>query len=193
MSAEENKAVVRRYIEEAFNQGNLDVLDEVIATDGVHYANVREEPVRGPEQRRQAVSHWREAFPDLHMTLDDLIAEGEKVSYRWTARGTHQGEFLGIASSGKQMTTRGIVIERLANGKFTEGWTSSDTLGLMRQLGGIPERGDSEEHLLLLADQVRHRTLPITGLFTQVRGTGILGSSPLRRCVRMPLTSCQAA
>jgi predicted ester cyclase len=77
------------------------------------------------------------------MTLDDLIAEGEKVSYRWTARGTHQGEFLGIAPTGKQMTTTGIVIERLTNGKLTEGWTSSDTLGLMRQLGAIPEPGQS--------------------------------------------------
>jgi steroid delta-isomerase-like uncharacterized protein len=144
MSAEENKAVVHRYIEEAFNRGNLDVVDEMIATDGVHYANVWDEPLRGPEQRRQAVSRWREAFPDLHMSIDDLISEGEKVSYRWTARGTHQGEFLGIAPSGKQMTTTGIVIERLTNGKFTEGWTSSDTLGLMRQLGGIPERGHSE-------------------------------------------------
>jgi steroid delta-isomerase-like uncharacterized protein len=144
MSAEENKAVVRRYIEEAFNQGNLDVVDEVIATDSIHYANVWDEPVRGPKQRRQAVSRWREAFPDLHMSIDDLISEGEKVSYRWTARGTHQGEFLGMAPSGKQMTTTGIVIERLTNGKFTEGWTSSDTLGLMRQLGGILEAGHSE-------------------------------------------------
>jgi steroid delta-isomerase-like uncharacterized protein len=144
MSAEEeNKAVVRRYFEEAFNQGNLDVVDEVIATDSVHYANVWSEPMRGPEERKQAVARWREAFPDLHMTLDDLIAEGEKVSYRWTARGTHQGEFLGIAPTGKQMTTTGIVIERLTNGKLTEGWTSSDTLGLMRQLGAIPEPGQS--------------------------------------------------
>ncbi len=145
MSAEENKAVVRRYIEEAFNQGNLDVVDEVIATDGVHHANVWDEPLRGPDERRQAVARWRNAFPDLRMTLDELIAEGEKVSYRWTARGTHQGEFLGIAPTGKQMTTTGIVIERLTNGKFTEGWTSSDTLGLMRQLGGIPEPRPPEE------------------------------------------------
>ena len=79
MSAEENKAVVRRYIEEAFNQGTLDVVDEVIATDGVHHANVWDELLRGPDERRQAVARWREAFPDLHMTLDDLIAEGEKV------------------------------------------------------------------------------------------------------------------
>jgi predicted ester cyclase len=79
------------------------------------------------------------AFPDLHFTLEDMIAEGDKVAYRFTARGTHMGDFLGIAATGKQIVVAGTVITRIDAGKFQEDWETIDMLGLMQQLGAIPE------------------------------------------------------
>jgi predicted ester cyclase len=94
MSDQKNKALIHRYIEDAYNQGNLAVIDEAHTADTIHYApGLSAEPMRGTEALKQGVAAWRDAFPDFHVTLDDLIAEGDEVAYRWTARGTHQGEF----------------------------------------------------------------------------------------------------
>lgn len=94
--------------------------------------------MRGTKALKQGVAAWRDAFTEFHVTLDDLIAEGDEVAYRWTARGTHQGEFLGAASTGKKVTTTGMVFFRFTAGKISEGWTNWDVLGLMQQIGAIP-------------------------------------------------------
>src|SRR5947209_5246280 len=107
MSEEENKAIMRRY-EEAVNQGNLDLIDEVIAADYVGHEP--DEDLHGPEGVKQFITMFRSAFPDLHLTVEDEIAEGDRVASRFTVRGTHQGELMGIPPAGKQVTVSRITI-----------------------------------------------------------------------------------
>ncbi len=137
MGTEENKAMVRRAVEEVFNKGNFAILDELFASDYVdHVAGAQE--VRGPEGMKQFATTYRTAFPDLDITIEDQIAEGDKVVTRWTGRGTHQGELEGIPPTGKQATVTGIAIDRIVNGKVVETWDQFDTLGMMQQLGVVP-------------------------------------------------------
>lgn len=138
MSAEEHKAITRRFLEEVFAGGNLELVDELFAPDFVlHDPSVPQE-VRGPEGIRQYVAMYRAAYPDTHFTIEDQIAEGEKIVTRWTGQGTHQGELMGIAPTGKQVTVTGIEVDRIAGGKIEETWVSYDALGMMQQLGVIP-------------------------------------------------------
>ena len=135
MSTEENKAIIRRYFEELFNQGNLSVADEIIAEG---YQSTLPGVGPGPDGQKQFYQMYQAAFPNLHFTIEDMIAEGDKVVTRWTARATHQGEFQGIAPTGKQVTVSGISIDRIADGKMQETWTNYDQLGMLQQLGVIP-------------------------------------------------------
>ena len=138
MSIEENKALVRRLVEEVWNKGNLAVVNELLATDYVFHHPTGTD-FHGPEEYKQLVSEVRSAFPDIHFTIDDIVAEGDKVVYRWSLSATHKGEFRGIQSTGKKVAIWAIGIERIYGGKFVEGWERYDTLGLMRQLGVIPK------------------------------------------------------
>ena len=133
-----NKALVRRIFDEVWNQGNLQVLDEVLDP------NYKGEYPSGPtmtsaEQLKRYIAATRAAFPDLRWAVEDLIAEGDKVVARWTNRGTHQGEWRGIAATGKPVTMSGVSIFRIVNGKIRERWGNTDALGVMRQLGTIPQ------------------------------------------------------
>ena len=132
--AEDNKAVVRRFIEEIVNRGNLALADTLIAANYVYHGPGGLE-FRGPEGLKQLVTVYRTAFPDLRMTIDDLIAEDDKVVARWTGRGTHKGDLTGIAPTGRTTTVTGIVISRLSGGKIVEDFESFDELGMLRQLG----------------------------------------------------------
>ncbi|HZY57242.1 MAG TPA: ester cyclase [Rubrobacteraceae bacterium] len=136
---EENKAVIRRFVEEAFNRGNLDIADEVYAPRFFSYGTPEGE--FGPENVKRFVNMYRAAFPDGRTTIEDMIAEGDKVAYRWTYRGTHQGELMGIAPTGREVTITGITISRFADGKIVEEWNNFDQLGTMQQLGVIPAPG----------------------------------------------------
>ena len=137
--SEEMKALVRRSIDEMFNKGNLGVADELTAPDYVEHDDSNPgDWGRGPELVKQGVTIFRTAFPDLHIAIDDMVAEGDQVAFRWTARGTHKGPFWGISASGKQVTFTGISISRIADGKFQESWAIWDTMGLLRQLRAIP-------------------------------------------------------
>ena len=141
MSAEENKATLRRVPEEVFNQGDLSVVDELFAPDYVlHDPGVPGGELRGPEAfKEQWVSMFRSAFPDLQLTIEDQVAEGDKVASRYTSRGTHQGELMGNAPSGNRMAVPGILIDRFSSeGKIEEQWIDYDTLGFMQQIGAIP-------------------------------------------------------
>lgn len=141
MSIEENKAVVRRGIEEVWNQKNVAIVDEIAAPDYVSHNPAM--TTHGLEQYKQLVMMYFAAFPDLHLTIEDEIAEGDKVVTRVTARGTHQGSFMGIPPTGKHAVVTGIVIDRFANGKTVEAWNNLDDLGLLQQLGVIPTPGQS--------------------------------------------------
>jgi steroid delta-isomerase-like uncharacterized protein len=134
--SEHNKMLVRRAIEEVYNQGNLKVVDELVSSDFIVHSPSEE--IHGPAGIKQYVSALREAFPDLHMTIDDQIADGDRVVTRWTARGTHTGTFQGIPPTGKQGSMTGIDIDRFVDGKTVECWTNADELGLLQQLGVIP-------------------------------------------------------
>jgi steroid delta-isomerase-like uncharacterized protein len=138
VSAEENKALARRLIEEMFNRGNLDAADEIFAPDHVNHDPGSPEEIRGPEGFKSYVGVYRTAFPDLRITIEDQVAEGDKVVTRWTASGTHQGDLMGIAPTGRRATVTGITIDRISGGKVEETWTNFDAMGMMQQLGVIP-------------------------------------------------------
>jgi steroid delta-isomerase-like uncharacterized protein len=135
--SERNKDLFRRLVDVLWNQGDLDASSEFFADDAVIYGMPADFP-QGIEGAKASIGWFRAAFPDLHLTNNDLIAEGDKVVQRWTMTGTHKGEFMGIAPTGKKFTTTGISIVRIANGKIVEAWNASDQLDLMQQLGAIP-------------------------------------------------------
>jgi steroid delta-isomerase-like uncharacterized protein len=134
-----NKNVVRRLFEEVWSKGNLSVADELFAPSYTHHDPSTPDVGRGPESEKLRATLYRTAFPDLRLTIEDLIAEGETVMARWSCRGTHKGDLGGIAPTGKQFTISGISIARFASGKMVEGWINWDALGLMQQLGVVPE------------------------------------------------------
>jgi len=139
MLSETNKTVSRRFFEEVFGKGKLNLLDEIIANDHVNSGpgSLPGLP-NGPEGTKQLVTVYRNAFPDVHFTIDEQIAEGDKVVTRWSAHGTHQGELAGIPATGKTSTVTGIAVDRLVNGKIAESWGIFDQFGMMQQLGVIP-------------------------------------------------------
>jgi steroid delta-isomerase-like uncharacterized protein len=137
--SENNKAIVRRLVEEVWNKGNLSVADELFAPNYEHHDASTLDFGRGPESEKKRATLYRAAFPDLRLTIEEIIAEGEIVMTRWSCRGTHKGDLSGIAPTGKQFNISGVTIARLANGKLAEGWVNWDALGLMQQLGIVPE------------------------------------------------------
>ena len=142
MSTEENKALVHRYIEEAWNKGNVGVIDELTTVDYSRYITGGGKPLNR-EGQKQRISSLRKGLPDLHLSVEDVIAEGDKVVIRWRIHATHQGDLMGTPPTGKQVSITGMDIVRLAEGKFAEHWGESDTLGFMQQLGVIPTPGQA--------------------------------------------------
>lgn len=140
MSTEHNKTLIRRLIEESWSKGNLAVIDETISPTFVYHTTGLPE-FRGPDGFKAFVTQHRHAFPDIDYTIEEMVAEGDKVVARWTASGTHQGDMLGIAPTGKRATLPGISIFRITQGTIGEGVTNWDTLGLLQQLGVIPPMG----------------------------------------------------
>lgn len=136
MSVEENKALYQRAIE-VLNNRNWAALDQIFATNWVGHTASRGD-IRGPEEFRQVLTTIFNAQPDLQYTVEDVIAEGDKVVGRYSSIGTHKGEYMGIAPTGKQLKMTGIAIERIVGGKIVETWWEANTLGLMQQLGVIP-------------------------------------------------------
>jgi len=140
MSLEESKALVRREYEQGVNKKNFDVRDGALASNYLgHFPGLP--PIQGIEAFRQFTSSFFTAFPDLKTTIEDLIAEGDKVAVRQTWRGTHTGSFLGIAPTGKQVTFTSTEFYRVAGDKLAEEWVELDMLGLLQQIGAIPPLG----------------------------------------------------
>ena len=141
MAVEENKALVRRFLEQVWNEQNLAVIEETLAADYFNHDPSPGEHRRGPSAYRQVATGYLAAFPDLHTTIEQVVAEGDDVVIRGTDRATHSGEFMGIAPTGRSVTVSWIGIYRVAGGKIVEEWISSDNLGLLRQLGAMPAPG----------------------------------------------------
>ena len=139
MAEVENKALLRRAVEEVFSaQGNVDVADEIFAPDYVGHNPTDPQDVRGPEGAKELARIYRSAFPDVRLIIEEQVAEGDMVVTRWIAYGTHQGEMMGIAPTGNQVRVEGITISHIQEGKIVQEWELFDTLGLMQQLGAAP-------------------------------------------------------
>ena len=140
LTANENKATVRRVPDEVFNQGNLSVVDELFAPDYVlHDPGILREELRGLEAfKEQWVSMFRTAFPDLRIVIEDQVAEGDKVATRYTGTGTHQGELMGFPPTNNRVEVTGTITSRFAEGKIVEEWDNIDSMGMMQQLGIVP-------------------------------------------------------
>jgi steroid delta-isomerase-like uncharacterized protein len=139
MSTDANKTLVRRFWEGVFNEKNLAVIDEVCAADMVYHSPTG--PIQGREAFKQYIGAYLNAFPDFHITIEDMVAEGDRVVVRQTTTATHQGELMGIPPTGKRIDVAGIHITRIVDGKGVEDWGSDDMLGLLQQLGVIPAMG----------------------------------------------------
>jgi steroid delta-isomerase-like uncharacterized protein len=135
--SEQNKATARRFFEEIASQGNLDAIGEVIAADYQDHDPANEEDTRGADGFRQELEMYRSGF-DFEFKVEDQLAEGDQVATRWSWRGTHKGEVMGVPATGNQVAITGTTIFRFADGKIQEGWWNWDTLGMMRQIGAIP-------------------------------------------------------
>jgi steroid delta-isomerase-like uncharacterized protein len=140
--SEENKALVRRYFEEIWDKGNLDLIDKLFTTDFVRHGptatGVGEGEVSGQVHFKRLVSRYRGALPDLRLAIEDQIAEGDRVVTRWTARGTHRGVLMGNAPTDNQVTVTGILVDRISGGKIEEEWADYDTLHLVQQISTTP-------------------------------------------------------
>ena len=141
--SEENKALVRRFVDEVQSQGNIDAIDKFCAPEFVNHSA----PLGMPsdcEGVKHVTTMFRQAFPDSYFTIEDMVAEGDKVATRKTFHGTHQGEFMSIPPTGKQVSIGLIDIVRVAGGQVVEHWSIGDNLGMLQQLGVIPQLGHSE-------------------------------------------------
>lgn len=142
--SEQNKSVERRLLEEVYGQGKLEVIDELVASDFVGHGTAADGGDQGRDAYKQSVVEMRGAFPDLQLTVEDQIAEGDKVVTRWRARETHAGTFQGVPPTGKLGEISGTIIDRLADGKVVECWSNTDDLGLLQQLGVVPAPRDRD-------------------------------------------------
>jgi len=138
MSAENNKALVRRYFEDAWNKHNPALVDEIYATDFVDRSPDIPGIAHTRDGLKQFMGVYLRAFPDADITIEDQLVEGDRVVTRWTGRGTQTGEFMEMAPSGKKVAVAGVQIDRFSGGKIVEGWALFDQLGMLQQLGAIP-------------------------------------------------------
>ena len=142
MSTEENKALARRLFQEFWNQKNLAVADELIAASHVEHTPGSPPGLPpGPAGLKQFASLYFTAFPDIRVTIEDQVAEGDRVVTRWRAQGTNTGSLFGMPATNKSATITGITISRIVDGKAVETWTNFDNLGMLQQLGVIPPMG----------------------------------------------------
>ncbi len=138
MSSQANKEIVRRLLDEAFNHGNLKVADEVLTADYQNHDLYAPAPITSPAAMKDFIRGLRAGIPDVHFTMDEPIAEGDRVAYRWTARGTQTGPAFGVPPTGRSCVVTGTNIARIVDGKIAEEWGNWDLLGMLQQLGVAP-------------------------------------------------------
>ena len=140
MPADVLKVVIRWFVEEVLNTGNLKAVDELFAPDYVAHVPLDPEPLRGVPAWKQRVTTYLAAFPDLHVTLEELVAEKDIVVARVTWSGTQREQFLGVSATNRRVAVAGVFAWRIVDGKICEEWIGEDLLSLMQQLGALPKR-----------------------------------------------------
>ena len=141
MSTETNKAIVSRYVEQVWNKGRLDLIGEFFAENVFEHGAPQIPGLNGRDSLKTIIGGARTSFPDVKLALHDVIAEDDKVVTHWTMTATHQGEFMGIPATGKQIMNTGVTIYRLDNARIVEIWNFADNLSMMQQLGVVPMPG----------------------------------------------------
>jgi steroid delta-isomerase-like uncharacterized protein len=141
MSVEEKKVFLHRWVDEVWNKGNLALVDEYVSDEYVYHEPSLPQPLRGPDGFKGLVAMYRTAFPDLTMTVEEAVVEGDKIAWRLQSRGTQTGPLMGIPPSGKEGRVTGTIISRFSNGKWVEDHMNLDTLGMLQQIGVIPTMG----------------------------------------------------
>jgi steroid delta-isomerase-like uncharacterized protein len=139
--ASENKAIIRRLYEEVWNKRRVELVDELMSPSHAMHDNHLPDSGVGPEAYKRNVARYVTGFPDLRFTVEDMVAENDKVAVGWTISGTHKGEFRGISPTGRKVFVEGITINQIAGGKIMDSYVSWDALGLMQQLGVAPAFG----------------------------------------------------
>lgn len=137
MRTQQNEEIIKRYFEEAWNQGKLEVLDEIIAQNYVNHNPGMPNPLPGPKGLKPIIAGLRKAFPDLHFTIKNMVVTENQVAIHSIMSGTHEGDLFGLPATGKKVHVNQLQIERIENGKIVKHWHQSDDLGMMRQLGQI--------------------------------------------------------
>jgi steroid delta-isomerase-like uncharacterized protein len=135
---QDGETLARRYFEEVWNQGKVDVLDELLAPDYINHTPSTGHPPAGPAGLKPIVLAIRRAFPDLHFTIDDVIVTGSAVAIRTTMTGTHEGDLFGVPPTRRKIKVMQLQIERIKNGRIAEHWRVTDELSMMKQLGVVP-------------------------------------------------------
>ncbi|MFC6962741.1 ester cyclase [Halocatena marina] len=135
----ENTEIVRKFVEQAFNNGDLGAADEYIAADFVRHDPAAED-IRGRDEYKEFIEMNRDAFPDYHENIESIIAQDDTVMYRWKLHGTQKGEIMGVEPTGNEVEVTGMIEMRLEDGEITELWGDFDALGMLEQLDAIPEQ-----------------------------------------------------
>jgi steroid delta-isomerase-like uncharacterized protein len=139
-TAKENKDIVRHYIEDAWNEANLDLIDKPVAADAPHHDQTLSERPDGPAGREQSIQVYHTACPDVYISIQEMVAENDLVAVRWIGRGTHEGELVGVEPTGTAIEITGMSINRMHEGQIAETWEVYDTLGMPQQIGALPEQ-----------------------------------------------------
>ncbi|WP_137288864.1 ester cyclase [Natronorubrum halophilum] len=140
MNTEDNKALARRMQEDVWNEGNVDAVDDLFTEGFVQHSPWEPSELRGRAEFKEQIEAFRAAFPDLHGTIDDVIAEGDTVANRFTMHATHRGEFMGVEPTGTEVELVGTIFARVEDGRIAERWVVDHALGFLEQLGAISER-----------------------------------------------------
>ena len=146
MAGDDNKTIVQRLLDEVWGRGDLAQVEQIFSGSFVrHGPNSLEGEIQGRDGFRQLVTMYRTAFPDLQVPSEGQTAEGDIVVTRWTARGTHHGNLVGLAPTGRPITVAGVIIDRFSGGQIAEEWATYDSLGLLQQVGAVPPVGAARD------------------------------------------------
>lgn len=161
--ADEHEAIIRRSIEEVWNGGRLEVIDELVADEYVRYESALPRVVRGRAELKEAVRLYRNAFPDLNVVIEDMVSSGDLVTTRWRASGTHRGDLLGLRPTGRRSEVTGLDLARIREGRVREEWQEWNEASMLRQLGVLPERESTQERALLGVSNLRTKVAEALG------------------------------
>lgn len=167
--SEELKRIARQFFEEVWNQGSPTALDDLMHPDAVAYESGHPVPLHGIEEMRMHIKQYRQAFPDIHFTPEDQLAEGDKVLSRWRTRGTHRGTLRGIPATNRAFEVTGMTVDQIQDGKIIASWVNWDTLGLLQQIGIVPQRSRRSALLIAVLIYVQRAIAFVRRLVERVR------------------------